>query len=44
MLWLLGDGRNQLLSIGDTWHGADLARDLTDTWMLRAAVGCKTLC
>ena len=43
MLWLLGDCRDQLLSIGDLWHGADLSRDLTDTWMLRAAVGCKTL-
>ena len=43
VLWLLGDCRNQLLSIGDSWHGADLARDLTDTWMLRAAVGSKTL-
>ena len=32
-----------MLSIGDLWHGADLSRDLTDTWMLRAAVGCKTL-
>jgi hypothetical protein len=41
--WLLGDCRNQLLSIGDTWHGAALSRDLTDTVMLRAAVGCKTL-
>ena len=43
VLWLLGDCRNQLLSIGDSWHGTDLARDLTDTWMLQAAVGSKTL-
>ena len=43
MLWLLGDCRNQLLSTGDSWHGTDLFRDLTDTWMLRAAVGSKNL-
>ena len=42
-LWLGGDCRRQLLSIGDVWHGSDLARDLTDTVMLRSAVGRKTL-
>ena len=43
VLWLLGDCRNQLLAIGDTWHGADLSRDLTETVMLRSAVGGKSL-
>ena len=43
-LVLAGDSECQLLSIGDTGpEGQDLTRDISESVMLKSAVGCKRL-
>ena len=39
-LWLCGDPKSQLTARGDTWHGADLTGDISETALLRSAVDC----
>ena len=40
---LIGDPQNQLLAISDTFGDKDLARDISDSAMLKSAVGNRRL-